>query len=308
MKLFDFHCDTPFALEKHGEKLTTNNRHIALDKVEKYDTYGQLMAIFTQKSLPEEVAWGRFFVIREDFYSKMTEKTALCHTFADYEKAISEGKHPFFLAVEGGGLLCDKLERLTTLYEHDVRFLTLVWRDADCIGGAFNTDVGLTDFGREVVKKCFEMGIVVDLSHASDPMAEEVLTMAEAAGKAVIATHSDSRAVYAHPRNLPDDFAKRIAKLGGTVGISMAPQHLGVNDYANIDIICDHMLHYLEIGLEDSLTFGCDFDGLDTLPEGVEDVSKIIDIADALRKKDVSEEQIEKIFYKNAERFLKENF
>jgi membrane dipeptidase len=139
-------------------------------------------------------------------------------------------------------------------------------------------------------------------------MAEEVLTMAEAAGKTVIATHSDSRAVYAHPRNLPDDFAKRIATLGGTVGISMAPQHLGVNDYANIDIICDHMLHYLEIGLEDSLTFGCDFDGLDTLPEGIENVSKIIDIADGLRKRGVSEEQIEKIYYKNAERFLKANF
>ena len=132
--------------------------------------------------------------------------------------------------------------------------------------------------------------------------------MAEKAGVPVIATHSDSRAVYAHPRNLPDDFAKRIAALGGTVGISMAPQHLGVNDYADIDIICDHMLHYLEIGLSDSLTFGCDFDGLDTLPEGIANISDIIKIADALRVRGVSDEQIEKIFYKNAERFLKKNF
>ena len=308
MRLFDFHCDTPFALEKDRELLTDNRLHISLKKLEAYDSYGQIMAIFTQKSLPEEVAFGRFFVIRDDFYAKMTEKTAICHTYADYEKAIGEGRHPFFLAVEGGGLLCNKLDRVATLYEHDVRFLTLVWRDADCIGGAFNTDVGLTDFGREVVKKCFELGITVDISHASDPMADEVLTMAEKVGKAVIATHSNSRAVFEHPRNLPDAFAKRIAKLGGTVGISLAPQHLAEEGCADIDAICDHMMHYLEIGLSDSLTFGCDLDGVDALPRGIDNVSSLVSVADALRRRGVSEEQIEKICYKNAERFLKANF
>ena len=308
MRLFDFHCDTPFALEKDREPLTDNRLHISLKKLEAYDSYGQLMAIFTQKSLPEEVAFGRFFVIRDDFYAKMTEKTVICHTYADYEKAIGEGRYPFFLAVEGGGLLCDKIERVTTLYEHDVRFLTLVWRDADCIGGAFNTDIGLTDFGREVVKKCFELGIIVDISHASDPMAEEVLAMAEKEGKTVIATHSNSRAVFEHPRNLPDAFAKRIANLGGTVGISMAPQHLADEGCADIDAICDHMMHYLEIGLSDSLTFGCDLDGVDVLPRGIESVADLGRIVDGLRRRGVSEEQIEKICYKNAERFLKANF
>ena len=308
MRLFDFHCDTPFALEKDRELLTDNRLHISLKKLETFNSYGQVMAIFTQKSLPEEVAFGRFFEIRDDFYAKMTEKTVICHTYADYVKAIGEGRYPFYLAVEGGGLLCDKIERVTTLYEHDVRFLTLVWRDADCMGGAFNTDVGLTDFGREVVKKCFELGIIVDISHASDPMADEVLTMAEKAGKAVIATHSNSREVFDHPRNLTDAFAKRIAYLGGTVGISLAPQHLAEEGHADIDAVCDHMLHYLEIGLSDSLTFGCDLDGVDALPKGIDNVSSLVSIADALRGRGVSEEQIEKICYKNAESFLKANF
>ncbi len=305
MRLFDFHCDTPFELEKSGKLLTQNDRHISLEKAEVYESYGQVMAIWTQKSLPEEVAWERFFRIREDFFSKMTEKTALCHTFSDYKTAISEKKSPFFIAVEGAGLLNGHPERLPILYEHDVRLLTLVWRDADCIGGAFNTDAGLTDFGREVVSLCFELGIVPDLSHASDKMCEEVLRMANDAKKPVIATHSNSRAVFAHPRNLPDEYAKEIARLGGTVGISMAPMHLDEEDKADIDSICRHMLHGLDIGLSDALTFGCDFDGIDRPPHGIDDVSSLLKIEGALSAYGVSEEQIEKIFFRNGERFLK---
>ncbi len=307
MKLFDFHCDTPFALEKTGEMFDRNTCHISLKKAEAFEAYGQVMAIWTQRSLPEEMAWDRFFVIRNDFYAKMTEKSVICHTFDAFSHALDEKKHPFFLAVEGAGLLNGHLDRLSVLYEHDVRFLTLVWKGANCIGGAFDTEEGLTDFGREVVLSCFEKGIVPDLSHASDKMCEEVLRMAHDAKKPVIATHSNSRGVFAHPRNLPDDYAKEIAQLGGTVGISMAPMHLAA-DGAGIDTICRHMQHYMELGLSDALTFGCDFDGIDFAPEGIENISDLVKIADALSACGVSAEQLEKIYFGNAEAFLKRNF
>ncbi len=307
MKLFDFHCDTPFELEKAGELLERNPCHISLEKAEGYEAYGQVMAIWSQKSLPEELAWHRFFEIRRDFFSKMTEKTVLCRTFSDLERAFSEGKRGFILAVEGAGILLNDIDRLRILYENDVRFLTLVWRDSDCIGGAFNTTDGLTDFGREVVQNCFAMGIVPDLSHASDKMCEEVLKLAHDAKKPVIATHSNSRGVFAHPRNLPDEYAKEIAALGGTVGISMAPVHLAEKD-ADIGTICRHMTHYLDIGLSDALTFGCDFDGIDTAPAGISHVGDLPKIADALRAEGVSEEQIEKIFFGNGVEFIRKNF
>ncbi len=308
MRLFDFHCDTPFELEKTGKILTKNDGHISLEKAEVFDAYGQVMAIWTQRSLPEETAWTRFFAIRNDFYAKMTGKTVICHTFSEYNAALKAGKYPFFIAVEGAGLLNGNLDRLHTLYEHDVRFLTLVWKGADCIGGAFDTDVGLTDFGKEVVSLCFTLGIMPDLSHASDKMCETVLKMAHDVKKPVIATHSNSRGAYAHPRNLPDEYAKEIAHLGGTVGISMAPVHLDEEETADIDSICRHMEHYLDIGLSDALTFGCDFDGIPSAPKGISDVSDLPKIAEALSARGVSENQIEKIFFRNAEMFLSKNF
>ncbi len=308
MKLFDFHCDTPFALEKTGSLLSKNQSHISDEKTAGYEAYGQVMAIWTQHSLPIGTTWGRFYKIRDYFLSKLTENNVICRNYLEYRNALSHGLQPFFLAVEGAGLLDGNIENLPMLYANDVRFLTLVWKDENCIGGAFNTDAGLTDFGREVVSVCFRYGIVPDISHASDKMSEEVLKMARDARKPVIATHSNSRAICDLPRNLPDEFAKEIAMLGGTVGISMAPQHLAIDGNADIDTICRHMEHYLAIGLSDALTFGCDFDGVDSLPEGIEDVSSLPKIADALSARGVSSEQIDKIFFDNAEAFLRRNF
>ncbi len=304
MKLFDFHCDTPFHLEKTGSLLSHNHGHISDEKTKKYESYGQIMAIWTQHSLPIGNTWGRFFKIREDFFSKLTENNIICRNYLEYRNALSHGLQPFFLAVEDAGLLDGNIENLPMLYANDVRFLTLVWKDENCIGGAFNTDRGLTDFGREVVDICFAYGIVPDVSHASDAMCEEVLKMANDAKKVVIASHSNSRVVCNHPRNLPDDYAKEIAKLGGTVGISMAPQHLDLEGNANIDTICRHIEHYLSIGLSDALTFGCDFDGVDTLPEGITDISSLLKLEDALKARNISSEQIEKIFFNNADSFL----
>ncbi len=307
MKLFDFHCDTPFEMDKTAQALTSNNCHISLEKAGTYETYGQVMAIWTQRSLPEETAWERFFAIRENFFSKMTEKTALCHTYAEMDAAFARGQHGFILAVEGAGLLNGKIDRVNTLYENDVRFLTLVWKGEDCIGGAFDTDAGLTDFGKEVVSRCFELGIVPDISHASDKMSETVLKMAHDAKKPVIATHSNSRAVYAHPRNLPDEYAKEIASLGGTVGVSMCPIHLAEMG-VSIETVCRHMIHYMDIGISDAIAFGCDFDGIPYAPEGIEHIGDLVKIGDMLTGHGISEEMVEKIFFDNAMAFLKNTF
>ncbi len=308
MKLFDFHCDTPFELEKTKSPLSKNHAHISDEHTAVYEAYGQIMAIWTQHSLPVGTTWGRFYKIREDFLSKLTDRNIICRNYLEYRNALSHGLQPFFLAVEGAGLLDGNVENLPMLYANDVRFLTLVWKDETCIGGAFNTDVGLTDFGREVVDVCFRYGIVLDISHASDKMSEEVLKMARDAGKPVIASHSNSRALCDLKRNLPDEYAKEIAALGGTVGVSMVPQHLDISGNANIDTICNHIEHYLELGLSDALTSGSDFDGIDRLPEGIENISSLTKVADALAKRGISSEQIDKIYFNNADAFLARNF
>ncbi len=306
MRLFDFHCDTPFALERRGELLTQNGGHISLEKASGYENYGQVMAIWSQKSLTAEEAWERFFVIRDDFLSKLPQdKATICTDGAQYLAAVKEGKSPFLFAVEGAGLLNGRMERLYTLYENGVRFLTPVWRDEDCIGGAFNTDAGLTPFGREVIDTCFALGIVPDLSHASDVMTEEILNMAREKGRPVVATHSNSRAVCDHKRNLTDETARGIASLGGVFGVNMVPFHLEKEGPAGVDSVCRHVLHFLSIGLEDAVALGCDFDGMDETPEGIRGVGDLTAVMEKLSLLGVSDTQIEKLFWRNADRFLR---
>lgn len=305
MNLFDLHCDTPFELYKKQAELADNSLHISLKKTEDYPRYAQVMAIWTQHSLENEAAWEQFHAVYRDFLSKLPpDKTVLCRSKEEFRQAVALGKRPFFLAVEGASLLSGRLDRLSVLYEMGVRFLTLVWRDADIIGGAFNTSEPLTPFGREVVEACFALGMTVDLSHASDAVAEECLALAAKAGRPVIATHSNSRAVYPHPRNLTDETTKKIAACGGLVGISMAPQHLDEPGEANIRSVCRHILHYLSLGIGGHLAFGCDFDGIDKTPAGIRDVSDLCKVAGALKKEGIPDETIQAICYDNAERFV----
>lgn len=308
MKLFDLHCDTPFELYKKQTELEDNQLHISLKKAEIYTKYAQIMAIWTQHSLENEQAWAQFHAIYKDFLSKIPfEKAALCLSAEDFRNAEKAGKRQFFLAVEGASLLSGKAERLRELYALGVRFLTLVWRDADLIGGAFNTDMPLTPFGREVVEICFSLGITVDLSHASDAVTEECLALSEKAGRPVIATHSNSRAVCAHPRNLSDDAAKKIAACGGLIGVSMAPQHLDAPGEANVQSVCRHILHYLELGIGEHLALGCDFDGIDKTPAGVRNLSQLPRIAEALLKIGIPPTTVQAIFYENAAKFISNN-
>ena len=287
MKLFDLHCDTPFELYKKQTELEDNQLHISLKKAEIYTKYAQIMAIWTQHSLENEQAWAQFHAIYKDFLSKIpSEKAALCLSAEDFRNAEKAGKRQFLLGV---------------------RFLTLVWRDADLIGGAFNTDMSLTPFGREVVEMCFSLGITVDLSHASDAVTEECLALSEKAGRPVIATHSNSRAVCAHPRNLSDDAAKKIAACGGLIGVSMAPQHLDAPGEANVQSVCRHILHYLELGIGEHLALGCDFDGIDKTPAGVRNLSQLPRIAEALLKIGIPPTTVQAIFYENAAKFISAN-
>ena len=104
--------------------------------------------------------------------------------------------------------------------------MTLLWGGETCIGGSHDTSTGLTEFGKQVVKRCFELGIVPDISHASINTAKSVADIADELGKPFIATHSNSRVVYDHERNLTPELFSRLVLSGGVVGISFCPKHI----------------------------------------------------------------------------------
>jgi membrane dipeptidase len=291
MKLFDLHCDTLSEMLQYSQHLSENNLHISLKNAKRYDTYAQIFAVWSNQNLSDDENYARFFEIIRNAAPELRRKD----DFMPY------------LAVEGGKLLGGDISRLNILFDTGVRFLTLVWSDTCCIGGAHNTSEGLTSFGRNVVRRCFELNIIPDLSHSSDRSFDDAYEIAAEYKKPVIATHSNSRSICNHRRNLTDDMFRRIAKIGGIVGISLCRPHLTEKKDCGIDTVISHIEHYLSLGGEKTVCLGCDFDGVSDLPDGIENIGDIYRIAERLSRLNYTDSLIEDIFYNNADNFVNYN-
>ncbi len=289
MKLFDLHCDTLYEMYKRGEGFADNDLNISLKKACVYDEYFQVLAVWSQNDLSEEECYRQFLRIYDVYKERVPKDFSHC------------------LAIEGGKALGGKIENLHKAYDMGVRFLTLVWAGESSIGGGHDTDIGLTAFGYEVLEGCFELGIVPDVSHASDRMFWQVSDEAGRRNKPFVATHSNSRAVHDHRRNLTDEMFLAVRDSGGVVGVSLEPTHTSVKNEPTAEDICRHILHYLELGGGDTVCLGCDLDGVTRNIKDIPDISYLYKIADGLSALGVSEIQINKIFYDNANNFYIRN-
>ncbi len=295
MNYFDLHCDSATALFAKGETLKTSTCHVSEATISSYDDYGQIYAVFSRPELSDEECYARFFEVADHFEGsngiKFTKKP---------ERGFCA-----ILSVEDARLLCGDINRLHTLSERGVSVLTLLWKGLTCIGGSYDTDEGLTPFGKEVVKECFRLGIIPDVSHASVRSCSDTLGIAEEYSLPVIASHSDSYEINPHPRNLNTDNAKRIASLGGITGVCLHAPHVG--EPATLDRVCDHIAYFADTVGIDRVALGCDLDGTQLLPEGIKDQSDVVKISDAMRLRGFTEAEINKVFYDNAYAFFTKN-
>lgn len=139
---------------------------------------------------------------------------------------VARGHIAALMGVEGGHAIENSLEKLDSLYQLGVRYMTLTWNNGNEWAGS-STDPsrqgGLTAFGRRVVQRMNELGMLVDVSHVSDATFRDVLATST---RPVIASHSSCRALSHHPRNLTDAQLRSIARNGGVVGINFYPVFL----------------------------------------------------------------------------------
>lgn len=304
MKLFDLHCDTISEMKKGGFGFEDNPLHISGSKASDFSPYIQVCAVWTDSSLSDGDAWTEFFKVTDHF--RGTVKTDYIKNSASLRDTAEKGGRGFILACEGARLLCGDIDRLDRLYAEGVRVLTLVWAGSDIIGGAHGTDDPLTPFGKQVVEKCFDIGIIPDISHASRASAKEVLDIAASFGKAPCATHSNSYSLHSHQRNLTDGEFSYIISLGGIVGVSLCPEHLAAGGAAVGDIV-RHIMYYINKGGISSVALGCDFDGIGTVPDGICDISCLDRLYYALCSAGLSEDEAEQVFFANAYRFMMQN-
>ena len=294
LSLADIHCDTPYEMFMTSQSFTDNSLSISAKKAEIYRKYLQVAAVWSDKVLDNDSAYKRSLEIIQYFKKDILFSESIGF-FPDSSRIN------FILAIEDARILNNEISRLEHLYDEGVRILTPLWSGNTCIGGAYNTSEGLTDFGRLVIAKCLEFGIIPDVSHASLQSVDEIFELCLDKSP-VIASHSDSYSINPHPRNLNDRQFSYIKKLGGLVGINLCSEHLGTFKNGT-DTVIRHIEHYLELGGDNIICFGCDFDGA-TTPAELTDIASLSLLANKMARMNYSDVLIEKIFYLNAKNFM----
>jgi membrane dipeptidase len=223
--------------------------------------------------------------------------------------AIDENKIAGVLVVEGGHSIENSIDNLKTLYNQGMRYLTITWNNstdwAVSSADSRSTTVGLSDFGREVIRTMDTLGVIIDVSHTGIKTIEDIL---EVTKNPIIASHSGVRALHNHSRNLYDDQIEAIANSGGVVGVVFYPPFLGSpSSSVNIATVIKHINYIVNLVGIDYIALGSDFDGIgNNTVNGLEDVTKFPFLTYELLEEGYTREEVEKIIGGNFMRVFKQ--
>ena len=308
--IIDGHCDTLYKIYKDGDDLY-DNRGILQNSIQNMLRGGVKLQFFAAWVGDKTHDWCPAVdvnIMVSLYYKHIllnNQYIVAVFCYKDIEENLNNEKILALLAIEGGEALSGRLEMLDIYYRLGVRCLTLTWNNRNEIGNGVmedNSEQGLTDFGRKVVKQMNNLGMIIDVSHISKRGFWDVM---ETSSQPVIASHSNSLYVHNNKRNLDDNQIKAIARHGGIVGINFYPGFLGDGKASILDIL-KHIDHISFIcGNVDCIAFGSDFDGIEQVVDGVENSSCFNNIVEALYKLNYSEADIKKICHGNYIRYLK---
>lgn len=305
--LFDAHCDLFYHLVKSPQdSLAKSSGHVDFDRVIGFAPYAQFFALFSNSAKDGPPMWERFLSLLERFRAELVkypDKITHCCTAVQAEHAGRNGKIAAFLSVEGAELLdCDP-EKLYFAHEAGVRCINITWNNPNALSGTNRDEPkrGLSEQGIRYIKRMRELGILIDVSHLSDPGFWDIL---EHAPGPVIATHSNARDVFFHTRNLTDRQITAIIEHQGVIGLNLEPQFLG--ETPDADTVVAHLERMLELGGEDTVALGGDWDGVSGLPKGFRDISDWRVLYEELLRRNYACELIEKLFYNNMMRIVRE--
>ena len=223
-------------------------------------------------------------------------------TRADSVDALSmQKKISGIVVVEGGHCIEEKLENLRAFYNAGVRVMTITWKnstswavsDQDSRSG----NVGLSEFGKQVIRSMDSLGMIVDVSHVGKKTIEDILATST---KPIIASHSGAYTICNNSRNLSDTLIQAIAARGGVVGIVFYPYYLTGSRSASLENVIQH-IDYIKrlVGNVDCISLGSDFDGIEVTPTGLENVTKFPAITEALLQRGYSRQDVRKILGEN---------
>lgn len=358
--LVDTHNDIPTTAIDKGYSFDENLKyktHSDLVRMERGGVDAQFFSIWCDGEKTMPYAWAnRQIDTVVAWASRNPGAMMMAKSVSDIKKAARHGKLAALLGVEGGHMIENDINKLVELYNRGVRYMTLTWNNStewatSALDETTKADSlkhkGLTDFGKQIVHKMNELGMMVDVSHVGEQTFWDVIATTK---KPVIASHSCVYALCAHRRNLKDEQIKAIAKNGGVIQLNFysgfleptfeerievfLAKHRAETDSirkANPDadfmhawlfakypeeskgirpsfnVLLDHLDYIVKLVGVDYVGYGSDFDGVGSVPLGIEGVEDFPKITQALYKKGYSKKDIKKILGGNLLRVFKAN-
>lgn len=358
--LVDTHNDFPSASIEKGVALDQDLRgktHTDLARLKSGGVDIQVFSIFCGPEQAKPYAWAnREIDSVQAWAARNPSKIRLVNNSEDLQKALQEKKLGAMMGVEGGHMIEDKLENLEALYRRGVRYMTLTWNNSTSwASSAWDEELhrdslpqtGLTEFGKSVVRKMNELGMIIDVSHVGEKTFWDAMAITT---KPVIASHSCVKKICPHRRNLTDEQIMAIAKNGGVIHLNfyagfidssyerkrdafMASHKPEVEqlvsqkiqpDYAvmmvmekyqdeinrivpPLSVLLDHLDYIVRLVGVDHVGMGSDFDGIEAPPRGLRGVEDFPEITEALRQRGYKKKDIRKILGGNFVRVLKAN-
>ncbi len=359
--LADTHNDVLSVIVENGYDLgddLKNKTHTDLNRMKEGGVDIQVFSIFCDERFGKGTAFN--YALREmdtlqRIVQRNPDKIALVHNRRQLNSALRAGKIAAFTGVEGGHMIEDNIAYLDSFYKRGARYMTLTWNNSVSWASSaadeskqqlpFGTK-GLTDFGKQVVNRMNELGMMVDVSHVGEQTFYDVI---DATTKPVIASHSSVYSLCPHPRNLKDDQIRAIGKNGGVIFINFYSGFIDSNYmrrkeaflqnhkpeidslvklkwpmYQVEDLffkkypdeikglrprlaqLIDHFDYVVRLIGVDHVGIGSDFDGIESAPQGLDGVQDFPKITDALLQRGYSKKDIRKILGENFLRIFPE--
>jgi len=353
--IVDTHADTPqrFLDENFdlGQNTAVADGHVDLGKIRKGNLGAEFFSIWVEPEFKGRYA-ARAMDLIDSVYQQAArhpDKVTMAFTADDIVRAHDQHKFAALMGIEGGHTIENDVRLLRDFYRLGVRYMTLTWSNtndwADSSGDLEDPNIkhhnGMTDFGKDVVREMNRLGMIVDVSHTSDATFYQALLISQAP---VIASHSSSRQLTNHPRNMTDDMLRAVALNGGVVMVNFysafidedyrkasydpekvkerdaevevfkrAHAHadgspVTYNEYAPLEkkwaaqfprpplkSLIDHIDHIAKVAGIEHVGLGSDFDGVTSLPQGIDSVADLPKITEALYQRGYTREDILKI-------------
>lgn len=306
MNFSDLHCDTAMKMFENGEKLRTNNLHISLDKVP-FKGYIQTFAHFIHDNIKTGDSFEYYKKMHSILLKEIEENKdviRLVSKKSDITDIFENGGYGALCSIENGKIIGNDLSRIEKLRNDGIKIFSFTWNLANQLAGGCDSYEDFTKLGLEAIKELENNNIILDVSHLNE---KSFYTLFNNSKKTIIATHSNCYYICPHRRNLKDEQIKLIFERGGIIGINLYYRFIKDDKSCNINDLMEHIEHYLELGGENFISFGTDFDGIDKGPEELKDISYMPLVVSEMEKRNYSEELIEKIMYKNFYNFMLKN-